>query len=103
MQPLAQLLYARYMPTYRRQPSKASQLAAVVVRVIFITLLFTLIGMGIGLFVGIITAVALAYARNVHPDMQFAYLRVAFPTAAIFGVVTLIYNVVQELRRTKLK
>ena len=87
----------------RRHPSKASQLAAVVVRVLFMTLLFTLIGMGIGLFAGIITAVVLAYSRNVHPDMQFAYLRVAFPTAVIFGAITLIYNVVQEVRRTKLK
>jgi uncharacterized BrkB/YihY/UPF0761 family membrane protein len=83
----------------RPKPSAASRFFVVVVRTLFVTLLFTLLGMGIGLFAGIIAVLALAIIRNIHPDMQLAYMRVAIPAAIAFGVIAFLYTVVQEIRR----
>jgi uncharacterized BrkB/YihY/UPF0761 family membrane protein len=88
-----------HMDAGRAQQGRMSRFFSVVIRTLFVTLLFTLIGMGTGLFAGIIGVVVLAFVKDVHPDMQTAYLRVAIPTAIIFGTVALIYNVVQEIRR----
>lgn len=87
------------MDAGRAQQSKSSRFVSAVVRTLFVTLLFALIGMGAGLFAGIIGVVVLAFVKDVHPDMQTAYLRVAIPTAIVFGAIALVYNVVQEIRR----
>jgi uncharacterized BrkB/YihY/UPF0761 family membrane protein len=87
------------MDTGRAQQSKVSRFFSVVIRILFVTVLFTLIGMGAGLFAGIIGVVVLAFVKDIHPDMQTAYLRVAIPTAIVFGTIALIYNVAQEIRR----
>ena len=87
------------MDTGRAQQSKVSRFFSVVIRILFVTVLFTLIGMGAGLFAGIIGVVILAFVKDIHPDMQTAYLRVAIPNAIVFGTVALIYNVAQEIRR----
>ena len=83
----------------RAQQSQMSRFFSAVVRTLFVTLLFTLIGMGAGLFAGIIGVVVLAFVKDVHPDMQTAYLRVAIPTAIVCGTIALVYSVVQEIRR----
>jgi len=87
------------MDSGHAQQSKVSRFFSVVIRILFVTVLFTLIGMGAGLFAGIIGVVILAFVKDIHPDMQTAYLRVAIPNAIVFGTVALIYNVVQEIRR----
>lgn len=87
------------MEPERPAQSKVSRATTVVVRTLFVTLVFTLLGMGLGLFAGIIAMVVVAFLKNVYPDMQVAYLKIALPTAAVFGLTALVYKMVQEVRR----
>lgn len=51
------------------------------------------------LLLGIVGTVLGAVARGVHPNMAFAYRRVAFPVAIVAAAVGLVCSLVMEIRQ----
>lgn len=69
------------------------------VRVVVITAIIALLSFALSLFFGIIGIVVGALARGVHPNMAFAYRRIAFPVAIAAAVIALVCSLVMEIRQ----
>ena len=67
-------------------------------RVLLVTFVVTLISFALSLLFGIAGVIIAAIVHGVHPDMRFAYRNVAFPVAAIVGVIALLSAIVIETR-----
>ncbi len=90
-----------YPPSESKIPSRGrmSQVATAVFRVLFMAVLLTGLGMALGLFAGILIQVFRSISGGV--DMTVAYRRVAFPVAAVSGVLTLIAGTIVEFRTAR--
>jgi len=66
--------------------------------VFLVTFIGTLLCLAVFLLFAILGTVILAAMHGVHPDMRVAYRYVAFPLAAIAGIVIFIVTLVSEIR-----
>jgi hypothetical protein len=68
------------------------------VRVLLVTFIVTLLSFAVSLLLGIGGVVLAAKLRGVHPDMAFAYKRIALPAAAMVAGIVLISSAFLEAR-----
>ena len=68
-------------------------------RALIITAIVTLLSFALSLLLGIIGIVVGALVRGVHPNMAFAYRRVAFPVAVAAAAIALVCSLVMEIRQ----
>ena len=69
------------------------------VRALVITAIITLLCFAVSLLLGIVGTVLGALIRGVHPNMAFAYRRVAFPLAIVAAAGGLVCSLVMEIRQ----
>jgi hypothetical protein len=67
-------------------------------RVLLVTFIGTLISFAVFLLFGIIGIVAVSALRHTHPDMRFAYLHIAAPSAVIAGGIIFVLALTMEVR-----
>jgi hypothetical protein len=67
-------------------------------RVLLVTFIVTLLSFAVSLLLGIGGVVLAAKLRGVHPDMTFAYKRIALPAAAMVAGIVLISSAFLEAR-----
>lgn len=68
-------------------------------RALVVTVIVTLMSFAVSLFLGIVGTALGAVARGVHPNMAFAYRRVAFPVAIVAAGIALAFSLVIEIRQ----
>ena len=78
--------------------SRVPRWLGIPVRVSLITFLGTLISFAVSLLFALVGTVVLAAMRGVHPDMRFAYRRIAFPFALVAGSIIFVSTMVTEIR-----
>jgi hypothetical protein len=82
------------MPTTARPPLWHT----IPLRVLLVTFIGTLISFAVFLLFGIIGIVTVSALRGLHPDMRFAYLHVALPSAAVAGSIIFVLALTMEVR-----
>ena len=68
------------------------------VRVGLVTFVGTLLCFAVSLLFSIFGIVIIASLRGVHPDMRFAYLRIALPIALVAGSIIFVLALMMEIR-----
>ena len=81
-----------------KSSSRAPRWYGIPLRVALITFVGTLLVFAVTLLIAIIATAIASAIRGIHPDMRIAYRMIAFPTAALAGVIILIASVVMEIR-----
>ena len=79
-------------------PKRTPQWYWVPLRVFIITLLTTLLTFALAMLVRIIGVAVMAKLRGTAPNMTLAYRHIAFPTAGLAAILTLIAASVSEIR-----
>lgn len=79
-------------------PGRKPRWYLIPVRVLVVTFIVTLLSFAVSLLLGIGGVVLAAKLRGVHPDMAFAYRRIALPAAAMVGGIVLISSGFLEAR-----
>ena len=68
------------------------------VRVLLVTFIVTLLSFAVSLLLGIGGVLLAAKLRGAHPDMTFAYKRIALPAAAMVAGIVMISSAFLEAR-----
>jgi hypothetical protein len=68
------------------------------VRAIAVTFLFTLLSFAVALLLSILGTIVYSQVVHVAPNLQYAYLHIAFPFAITVGAIVLIVMLVIETR-----
>lgn len=82
----------------RNSPARSPRWYGIPLRVFLITFVGTLLVFAVSLLIAIIATAIASAVRGIHPDMRIAYRMIAFPTAAIAGVVIFVVAVITEVR-----
>jgi len=77
---------------------RKSSVAALIVRVVIITILATLTTFAVALFLGIIGTVIAGLIRGSRPHMAGAYRHIALPVAVAAAVIAFVISLVTEIR-----
>ena len=68
------------------------------IQVFLVTFVCTLIVFAVSLFAGIVGAVIVSRLYGTRPELTVAYRYIAFPAAAIAGVIVLVLALAMEIR-----
>jgi hypothetical protein len=68
------------------------------IRVFLVTFVCTLIVFAVSLFAGIVGAVIISRLHGTRSDLTVAYRYIAFPVAAVAGVIVLVLALAMEIR-----
>ena len=68
-------------------------------RALIITFFTTLLAFAVSLLLGILGTSLAGFVRGVHPNMAFAYRRIAFPAAVVAAALVLVWSLALEIRQ----